>query len=97
MNLPKEGIELAPGHHFCPDRRFNQYLAELVCRLNALFWLAVWLTAKDQGLWNGVTKGGVSLSDLDFIEAVGRRARAFVCGPRTLVDGFIKKELISLR
>ena len=47
----------------------------------------------DRGPRTGVT-GAVSASDLDFVEGVGRRARAVVRGSRTLVDGFIKKELI---
>ncbi|MDG1216078.1 MAG: hypothetical protein P8N17_08695, partial [Luminiphilus sp.] len=52
-------------------------LAESVNRSNALFWLTVWLTAKDQGPWTmdhgpGVT-GAVSLLDLDFVEGVGLR------------------------
>ena len=47
----------------------------------------------DRGPRTGVT-GAVSLSALDLIEGVGRRARAVVRGSRTLFDGFIKEELI---
>ena len=50
----------------------------------------------DRGARTGVTEG-VYLSALDFIKGVGRRARAAVRGSRTLVDGFIKKELIPSR
>ncbi len=38
--------------------------------------------------------GAVSASDLHYVRGWGRRARAAVRGSRTLVDGFIKKELI---
>jgi hypothetical protein len=41
-----------------------------VNRSNALFWLTVWLTAKDRGPRTGVT-GAVPLSDLDFIDGDG--------------------------
>ena len=51
------------------------------------------LRIMDRGPRTGVT-GAVSLSALDLIEGVGRRARAVVRGSRTLVDGFIKEELI---
>ena len=43
----------------------------------------------DRGPRTGVT-GAVSLSDLDFVGGVGRRARAVVRGSRTLVDGLIE-------
>ena len=43
----------------------------------------------DRGPRTGVTES-VSLSDLDFVEGVSRRARAVVRGSRTLVDGLIE-------
>ena len=48
----------------------------------------------DRGPRTGVA-GAVSASDLHYVRGWGRRARAAVRGSRTLVDGFIKKELIS--
>ena len=57
-------------------------------RSNALFWLTVWLTAKDRGPRTGVT-GAVSLSDLDFIEGGGAKdSRALRLGSAVYLIGW---------
>ena len=84
-----------------PDERFDTFSRQVRVKNSSFAFYKIVANIKSTKLVHnlvyirtGVT-GTISYFRMTSSMGWGRRTRAVVCGSRTLVDGFIKKELIA--